>query len=236
MNELNTDLDWKKEESVWGAFRGLAIFLVIAVIGGIISHATPLGQYMTIDKITQLSSRLGKWGPIVIGLAGILTPLLFLPRWPIAFLSGLLYGITWGTLLAVCASTLGAWLHYYLSKTLLAPMTDRIRRKYDLRRFMVSKDKEFMMVFFLRAFPLSNFVLTNLIAGAFKMDAMKYIIASFFGMIPSTMMYAAWGKLMKKPSGHYYLLAVGILILFALATAAAHRLIHSWQNNNRSKV
>jgi len=159
---------------------------------------------------------------------GIVSPLLFVPRWPIAFVSGMLYGVIWGSVLANVASTLGAILHFWLAKTLLSPMSARLCNKYNIHPGKIPQEKQFATMFFLRAFPLSSFVLTNLFAGALNMRMSTFIWSSFLGMIPSTLMYAAWGKLMKKPSTEFYILAVAILVLLMIGTWIAQRKFMPW--------
>lgn len=215
-------------ESPYKSIKRLGLFLMVAVAGALVSHFTNLGDYLTVDGITRYAEGMGRRGPLVILVAGIVTPLLFLPRWPIAFLAGLLYGVFNGALLATVASTLGAWLHFTLSRTLLAPLTQRMKQKYNLQKLDVPREKQFLVLFLLRAFPLSNFVATNLIAGALKMSRSRYVSASFLGMIPSSIMYSAWGKLMKKPSGEFYALALVTLVVIVLGTLAAQRYVQPW--------
>lgn len=211
-----------------GAVRRLALFLVVAVVGVVVTRYTHLGRFLDVKAITEFAAGLGPRGPLYILLAGALMPLLFLPRWPIAFLAGMLYGVVGGTLLATVASTVGAWLHFLLSRTLLAPMSDRLRHKYRLDHLTIPKDKQFLALFILRAFPLSNFVATNLVAGALKLSRSRYVVASFLGMIPSTLMYAAWGKLMKKPDPHFYALAIASLVVVVLGAVAAQKYVYPW--------
>lgn len=208
-----------------GAVRRLGLFLVVAVAGACVSHATHLGQWLNVEAMTDLAARLGPRGPIYLLLAGLLTPLLFLPRWPIAFLAGLLYGVCWGTVLATVASSAGAWLHFLLSRTLLAPMSDRLRRRYRIEHLTIPREKQFVVLFVLRAFPLSSFVMTNLLAGALKLSRSRYILATVLGMIPSTVLYAAWGKLMKKPDPHFYVLAVLALLVIVAGAVLGQRYV-----------
>ena len=56
----------------------------------------------------------------------------------------------------------------------------------------------------------------------------NYLLATFFGMIPSTVMYAAWGKLMKKPDPSVFYLAVGAVLLLLAGTAVARRYLRPW--------
>lgn len=208
--------------------RRLSLFLVVAVGGVVVSRVTHLGQWLNPEAISELAQRMGPRGPLVIFLAGLLTPLLFFPRWPIAFLAGLLYGVTWGTALAVVASTGGAWLNFWLSRTLLAPMSDRLRKRYRIEHLTVPRDRQFLVLFILRAFPLTSFVMTNLIAGALKLSRSRFITATFLGMIPSTVLYASAGKLMKKPDPHFYAVAVLALVLMVVGAVAARRWVKPW--------
>jgi uncharacterized membrane protein YdjX (TVP38/TMEM64 family) len=207
----------------WKSLRGVFAFVAIASAGAFASHCAPVGRYLTIDSMTEVAGNLGAYGPLLIAVLGLVTPLLFLPRWPLAFVSGLLYGIAWGTLLSTVASTLGAWLHYSLSRTFLAPSSDRLRAKYGLQKLTVPPERQFAFIFLLRAFPLSSFVATNLMAGALSMRPRRYIAASFLGMIPSSVMYAAWGKLLKKPDGSFYAVAVLVLCLMIAGILAAQK-------------
>ncbi len=215
--------------------RRFGLFLVIVAVCLFIAHVTHLREFLNVETIASFSTQIGPWGIALIVAAGAITPLFFCPRWPIAFIGGLLYGVVGGTLLATFASTIGAVLHFLLSRTLLAPMSMKILKRYDLEHLSVPRDREFMAIFLLRAFPLSSFVVTNLLAGVLRMHLGRYVIASFLGMIPSSLMYAAGGKLMKKPDSHFYWIAVLIVVLMVAGTIAAHRWLHPLIKRSREK-
>ena len=221
----------KEEPSPLTGIKRLLAFVILSVLGILATCFTPAGRFFTVDSISQVAEHLGLWGPIILAVAGIITPLLFIPRWPIAFVAGLLYGVFWGTVLANISSVVGAWLHFTLARTLLAPMSARLLKRYNMDPRSVPKEKVFALLFFLRAFPLSNFVATNLFAGALEIQPRNFVLASFLGMIPSTIMYAAWGKLMKKPSGWFYALAVVSLALIIWGTIVAHKKLYPWLKN-----
>lgn len=208
--------------------KGLLAFLLFAVAAVLLSRFTPLGEWLTMEKVRRTAEGLGVWGPLVIAAVGIFSPLLFLPRWPVAFVSGLLYGVFWGTVLATTVSTLGAWLHFLQARTLLSGYSAVLLRRSGFAGKEIPPGRVFSIIFFLRAFPLSNFVATNLLAGALRMKLGNYLLATFFGMIPSTVMYAAWGKLMKKPDPSVFYLAVGAVLLLLAGTAVARRYLRPW--------
>ena len=213
----------RNEVPASGPIGRLAAFLVLSAIFLALSLFTPAREWFSLDRITAWSGTLGAWGPAVLLLLGLVTPLLFIPRWPIAFVCGLLYGTLWGTVLANVASTLGAVLHYALSRSLLAPWCRRLLERRRSRLLDIPRDRAFLALFVLRAFPLSNFVATNILAGTLRIPLRTYITASFLGMIPSSLMYAAWGKLMKKPSPAFYAVAVASLVFIVGGTLLARR-------------
>jgi uncharacterized membrane protein YdjX (TVP38/TMEM64 family) len=221
-----TDIENGKGKN--SGLKELLLFLLLAVGLVLISVYTPVGKFFSLDNISQIAGRLGYWGAYILILAGILSPLLFLPRWPIAFVAGLLYGVAWGTLLATAASTLGAILHFVLAKSLLAPLSDRLRKRYAITSAPIPREKAFLVLLFLRAFPLSNFVATNLLAGAMKVHFGAFMAASFLGMLPSSLMYAAWGKLLKKPSASFGALAAISLLFIVAGTLVAQKYFYPW--------
>ncbi|OQW96388.1 MAG: hypothetical protein BWK77_04950 [Verrucomicrobia bacterium A1] len=208
--------------------RRVAGFVVLSLVLVGASLLTPVRAWADMDRISAWTGSLGAWGPVAILLLGLITPLLFIPRWPIAFASGLLYGTLWGTGLANVASCLGAVLHYAMSRSLLAPWCRRLLEKRRSSLLDIPRDRAFLALFLLRAFPLSNFVATNILAGTLRIPFRTYLAATFLGMIPSSLMYAAWGKLMKKPSPEFYAVAVASLVFIVAGTLLARRFLGRW--------
>lgn len=215
-----------KPESL--GLKRLCTFVFIAIAGLAISYSTPMRDYMNVASIRALSLRLGYWGPILLLCAGAVAPQFFLPRWPICFLAGLLYGVVWGSILANVASAIGAWFHYLSAKVLVSASSQRLLKKCNLDPEKIPDNKVFLSVFLLRAFPLSNSAATNVLAGALKLSTSSYFTATFLGMIPSTVMYAAWGKLLKKPGSEFYWLAVISLTIVVGGTFFASQYLYPW--------
>lgn len=204
---------------------GLLAFLGVALLGLAAARFTPLRDYLTVEGVRDLSARLGWWGPFVLAVAGTVGPLFLLPRWPVCFAGGMLYGVIWGAVLGNVAGLLGCWVHYLSARKLVSAGSRRVLNRFDFDPDTLSPGKAFWALFLLRAFPLSNSAATNILAGALRISTRTYLIASFLGMIPSSLMYASWGKLMKKPDPVFYALAVGILVVMVAGTALARHLL-----------
>ena len=220
-------------EAAGGGVKRLLIFLCIAVVGLSVSYFTPLREYLDVTKIRTFADGLGWWGPVLIVAVGVIGPLAFLPRWPICFLCGLLYGVVWGALWANIASTFGAWVHYLVARTFLGQGTDVLLRKWKFDPARVPADKAFGILVLLRAFPLSNSAVTNVLAGALRLTMGGYLVATFIGMIPSTVMYVAWGKLLKRPSPEFYYLAVVLLLVAVAGTIWGGRRLAAYRDEQK---
>jgi len=209
----------------FGLFAGLLVWATLQ---------QPIRAFFSFENIRRMTDALGVLGPLAIIVFGIVTPLLFLPRWPLAMAAGLLYGVTRGVLLATFASTLGALLQFWLARSLLAGMASRVIARSRLAGVTLRPDKTFVAIFLLRAFPFSNFVATNLLAGAMRLHLTSYLVASFLGMLPSSYMYAACGKFMKNPSPVFLLAAFACILLITAGTVVTRRRWTRWLGGTRA--
>jgi uncharacterized membrane protein YdjX (TVP38/TMEM64 family) len=196
---------------------GLLLFLIFAVAAVLAGRLPAVRAYLSEESIKAGVVSLGLWGPLVILGISLALPFLFLPRWPVVFVAGALYGMVNGTVIGVAAGTLGAIAHFALARRMFKSAGERVRKKFRLSERLDDR-KAFVVIFGLRAFPLSNYGLTNLLASALGMRMLPFIGATILGMIPSTLMYAAWGKMMRKPSAGYLALAIGLVVVLTLGS------------------
>ena len=209
--------------SVATAWRGLFVFVLLACAGIAVAHWGPWRASFTMEGLRRAADHLGWWGPVLIVLLGLILPQLFLPRWPVAFTAGVLYGVVEGTLLSLAVCVAGAWLQFALARTVFASVGERTRARPVFRRLAEDPSRQFGSLLLLRLFPLSNSSATNLLAGGMGIRHSVFLGSAFLGMLPSTVMFVSWGKLIKKPDPGFYALATGLLILVAVLTLAAGR-------------
>ena len=205
--------------------RKLLFFALFSVAFVAIGTYPPLRAHLRPEELDKTIESLGWFGPVLLMILGALSPLLMLPRWPLAVVSGLAYGVFWGSCLANTASLVGAWLQYLLASSTLAHFATRLLAGNRWRHLLERQKDVFLFLFLFRAFPLSNFVVTNLLCGTLRIPARTYLAASALGMIPSTILYAAWGKLAMRPSGGFMFLAFFTLLFIALGTVLARRFL-----------
>lgn len=204
----------------------LVVFILLSAAFGGVGALTPLRHVWNSGGCAAWVRGLGVWGPLAILAAGALAPLALLPRWPLAVGCGMLYGLAWGGLLANAASTLGAWLQFFLARRALGPAATRLLARRG-RRFAGMRPRQAAaLLVALRVFPLSSFVATNLLAASINLSSRLYVLATFAGMIPSTLMYGAWGRLALHPTAGALWMTAGLLLLLgSVAWLARGRLM-----------
>jgi len=212
--------------NVW---RRLIPFVALSVLFLALWLLPSVRSSLRVDTATvtlrEFSHRLGIWVPLAIAVFAVVSPLAFMPRWPIAFLCGMLYGVVLGGLLANVVSAIGAWIQFRLARHALGRTGERHALAARWRAALSTPRTAFVALFLLRAFPFSNSSATNILAGALSMRGSVYLAATFLGMIPSTLLYACWGKLLYKPSPRFSELLIGLCVFLVIGTLIAGRRI-----------
>lgn len=107
---------------------------------------------------------------------------------------GFFFGPIWGTLWTVIGATIGATLLFLAAKTALGDVL-RARTGPALRRMESGfQENALSYMFVLRLVPIFPFFLVNLAPAFLGVRLHTYIIASFFGIIPGTFVYALVGN------------------------------------------
>jgi uncharacterized membrane protein YdjX (TVP38/TMEM64 family) len=214
----------------WLAQIAPVIVFILLTAGIMLAVKQPQVRHLfSMEHIEALAGQWGAWGPFVFILAGAIMPLGFLPRWPLCVAAGLLYGVFQGALLATAASLVGAWLQFFMARAILPGLAKKLLAHRKLALQTIPARHAFLYLFLLRAFPLSNFVLTNLLAGTLDVRTLTYLGASFLGMLPSSITYAALGKAAKSSNLSYLILAISG---FAILTVGAIVIRRRWKSRN----
>jgi uncharacterized membrane protein YdjX (TVP38/TMEM64 family) len=217
-----TDTDRPLPISPVRGYVRLFIFLTFAVTMVWLGHSRGMRERFTPGSLESMVERLGVWGPLALAGIGFLLPFLMVPRWPVVFVAGALYGIWCGTALGVFSSGLGSTAHFLVMRRMLRHA--RLQKRPTMRTVSrMDSRRSFWLLFSLRAFPLTHCGLVNLLASALHMEIKPYLSATLLGMIPSSLLYAAWGKLMQRPHPAYYVLAVALTVSLAITAGLGIR-------------
>jgi uncharacterized membrane protein YdjX (TVP38/TMEM64 family) len=108
---------------------------------------------------------------------------------------GFMFGTLVGGLATIVGATLGATMLFLIARTALG---DALRDKAgpSLKKFEAGfREGELSYMFILRLVPLFPFWLVNLAPAFLGVQTRNYVIATFFGIMPATFVFAAAGHI-----------------------------------------
>ena len=124
--------------------------------------------------------------------------------------AGFLFGTWLGLLNALIGATLGATAVFLAARAGLAGLAERVGpRCRRIEEGLRSDAVNYLLV--LRLVPIVPFCLVNLVAGAVGMRLAPYLLATFFGMMPASFVYASVGNELGNIIAEGRTLRLGIL-------------------------
>jgi uncharacterized membrane protein YdjX (TVP38/TMEM64 family) len=169
--------------------------------------------------------RLGAWGPLLFIAAYILATVLFLPGSVLTLGAGALFGVAWGSVYVSIGSTLGATCAFlvgrYLARDWVAAKIRGNERFSAMDRAVA--DEGWRIVGLTRLSPVFPFALLNYAFGITQVSLRGYVLASWIGMMPGTVMYVYLGSLARagaagqqRTTAEWALYGVGMVATLAV--------------------
>lgn len=191
-------------------------------------------RYVPVQDLVQQALReiakLGPWGPVLFVVVYIAATVLFIPGSLLTLGAGAVFGVGWGSVYVSLASTLGATAAFYVGRYFARDLVVRKiegNPKFDAIDRAVAEEG-WKIVGLTRLSPVFPFTLLNYAFGLTRVKAGHYIVASWIGMMPATVMYVYLGSLAKaaaygqtRTPGERVLYAVGLLATVAVTITIA---------------
>ena len=182
-------MKWRNDYWKWIAL-GLGLILLSTAVSFL-----PIGQW--VKAFTDWIRHLGLAGAFIFIAVYALAAVLFLPGAIFTIAAGLVYGIVGGTAVALAGATLGAGLAFLVARYLVRGRIEEFVRKN--RRFGAIDDaigqEGWKIVGLLRLSPLIPFNVSNYFYGVTSIGFWPYLLASFVGILPGTLLYAYLGAI-----------------------------------------
>jgi pyruvate/2-oxoglutarate dehydrogenase complex dihydrolipoamide dehydrogenase (E3) component/uncharacterized membrane protein YdjX (TVP38/TMEM64 family) len=187
--------------------------------------------------------KLGPWGPVIFVTLYVVATVLFVPGSVLTLGAGAVFGVVLGSVCVSISATLGATAAFlvgrYLARDFIARKIEKNQKFATIDRAVA--DEGWKIVLLTRLSPVFPFTLLNYAFGLTRVKLSHYVLASWIGMIPGTVMYVYLGSLVnvgaahrQRTTGEWLLYGVGLLATVAvtvfvtrLARAALARKIGS---------
>ena len=183
----------------WSFKRLLPV--VVLVLGLVLFFVFGLNRYVSFHVLRDNREALVSW----VQNAGVLAVLTYMAVYTIcvafslpggAVLSmtgGFLFGTLWGAVYIVISATLGATMLFLIAKTALG---DPLRTKAGpwLQKMEAGfQENALSYLLVLRLVPLFPFFVVNLVPAFLGVSLSTYVLGTFFGIIPGSLVYASVG-------------------------------------------
>jgi len=175
--------------------------LILAFMLGLF-FAFDLGRFLSFETLAEYRASLLAWvekhavlAPVVYVLVYFVVVAFSLPGGLVMTVSGgFLFGFVAGGIYAVTGATLGATALFLIAKTslgdyLLAKAGGKIQKMQQ-----GFADNALSYLFVLRLIPIFPFFLVNLAPAFLGVSLRIYLIATFFGIMPATFVFALAGS------------------------------------------
>jgi len=180
-------------------WKWLLYLMLIITVG----WAARLFQWQDLLKqVLDIVARLGSWGAALFIGIYVAAAILFIPGSILTLGAGALFGVLWGTVYVSVASTLGAsgafLIGRYLARHAIARKIEGNPRFAAIDHAVGSEG--WKIVLLTRLSPIFPFTLLNYAFGLTSVKFSHYVLASWIGMMPGTVMYVYLGSLAKVAS------------------------------------
>ncbi len=143
--------------------------------------------------------QLGPTGPIIFILMYIAACVFFVPGSALTLGAGAIFGVVKGSIIVSIASTLGATAAFLVGRYIAR---DWVSRKIEKNQKFKAIDQAvagegWKIVGLTRLSPVFPFSLLNYAYGLTKVSLRDYVLASWIGMMPGTVMYVYLGSLAR---------------------------------------
>lgn len=200
-------------------WRWVLILLVLAVLVILAIHFEVPGRLRgLLQTVLDQIASLGMWGPVIFILVYIAAAVCFVPGSILTLGAGALFGVWWGSVYVSIGATLGATAAFltgrYLARDWVGKKISHNPRFSAVDRAVAQEG--WKIVLLTRLSPVFPFALLNYGFGLTRVPLVHYVLASWVGMIPGTIMYVYIGSLVQAgtretTAAEWALRAVGLV-------------------------
>ena len=175
-----------------------ALAIVIALLAARYFDAPAL-----LRTALEAIARLGAWGPVLFVVLYVAATVLFLPGSILTLGAGVVFGVTRGAVIVSISATLGATAAFLVGRYVARDwVAGKIEGNQKFRAIDEAVAREgWKIVGLTRLSPVFPFNLLNYAFGLTRVSLSHYVVASWIGMMPGTVMYVYLGSVAGTLAG-----------------------------------
>jgi uncharacterized membrane protein YdjX (TVP38/TMEM64 family) len=181
-------------------------------------------QYLQPTALARLGKELVDMpmGSLLILAGYIVAVVLAVPVGVLVLVGALVFGPWPGMLYTLCGMVSGAVVTYGIGHFTASALIERMAGHGTVSKLSHAFQKRGLMtVIIVRVLPLAPFVVVNMVAGAFKVSLRDYVLGSFIGLLPATIMASLFADrlaaVLASPNVKTYGALVAVVVGLGLA-------------------
>ena len=175
--------------------KDINLLIIIILFSAILFLANYLPAKEWIDQLLLWSNNNSKFAWVTFSLIYIVSSLLLLPGSIITLAGGFIFGLKQGIILSSIASTIGATASFILGRYLIKKsIQNKLDQKFKPINRLIYK-QGFLIILLLRLTPIIPYNILNYVLSISNVSINKFILASWLGMLPMTILYTYLGTL-----------------------------------------
>ena len=222
-----------KRRPAWGK---LALILLAAAALAAVWRWTPLAEIVTAERIVGWTRTVREtwWAPIVLILAYIPAAFVLLPRPLVTLVSVMTFGVLMGLTYSTTGVLLAALVTYYAGRLLPKKTLERLAGDALEPAGKLLREHGVVAVFGSNMLPTPPFVVQNMIAGAVRIPLWKFVLGTFFALVPGMLAWTVFGDqinaaLEDSSKVSWWLIGAALLLLVAFTFLARRFLAKRFQ-------
>lgn len=205
--------------------RWLRLLLLVAMIALGLWAFRHLGVQSVLQRALDRIADFGVWGPVLFVFTYIVATVFLVPGSVLTLGAGAVFGLASGLIWVTLGANLGALSSFLVGRYFAR---EWVARRIAGNAAFAAIDKAvanegWKIVGLTRLSPAFPFTLLNYAFGLSRVSLRDYVVATFFGMMPGTVLYVYLGALAKagvksdgRTPGQWALLVVGLLATVAV--------------------
>lgn len=213
---------------------GLVLLVLLVVALAVMAQAVDIPDGA---RLRELVDDAGGAAPAVfVGVCALGTAVFF-PKPVLATAAGLLFGVTWGSVLAIAGFTAGAMIAFGVARGL---GRDAVKgwlgeRLHTLEEVFARRGVEATLV--VRLLPVLPYTLANYGAGVTSVRARDFALGTALGLVPSTVLAAVLGDALSDLGSPRSIVALSIwAVLAAAGLWWGHNLVRTTREAESQRV
>lgn len=174
---------------------GISVLIFIGIAAYLISRQIDLFSNTNLNDLETFISSHGILSPLIyillMAIAIVISPI---PSLPLTVASGVVFGPFLGASYSLIGAEIGAVISFLIARIFGRDLIKKLLKKEISFSNNIEEKYLTLAIFLSRLFPIFQFDVVSYGAGLTNIAIRKFALATFFGMMPMTFLFAYTGK------------------------------------------